>query len=118
VVKKLGVVETQGGERVMIHLSEPTTAPEGQMSEAEFNKLIVQQDARAGWDGAPFRHFSIAEMAGRLKREYKSYEFIVAKELMNDAFYWCQFFHGGDSIIAHKFIPGGLVAVYSEYQCW
>jgi hypothetical protein len=118
-MKQLGVLEMDGGQKVAISVSEPTRPPAKKLTEEEFHRMMREQQAQAPVDGAPFRHFvAVSETFGRTSRQYKSLEFLVSKELMMDAFYWCEFFHGGDSIVSHKFLPGGMVAVYSEYKCW
>lgn len=117
--QEMGEVTASDGKKFKVVLSGPDNQLQGKLTEEQFRKLLEEQEAdRVGVDGKPFRHFAPEEVDGRPMRQWKSFEFAVTDVQLNDAVYWCGFYHGGESIVATKKLPSGRVAVYSEYQCF
>lgn len=49
---------------------------------------------------------------------YKSVTAVCAIAMETDVTYWLEYVHGGNSISQRKVLPGGRVALRSDYMCW
>lgn len=52
------------------------------------------------------------------KVPYKSFTTIVDEVDAEDAEYSCEYVHGAESVSKTKQLPGGKVALRSDYRCW
>lgn len=49
---------------------------------------------------------------------YKSVTVVCMESEMIEVTYWLEYVHGGESVSKHKKLPGGKMALRSDYQCW
>lgn len=52
------------------------------------------------------------------KVPWKSFTTVVDEADLDDAIYSCEFVHGGGSVSKTKKLPGGKVAIRSDYNAW
>ena len=49
---------------------------------------------------------------------YKSGTFVGPADREDEIVYWLEYVHGGNSVSRRKELPGGKIALRSDYQCW
>ncbi len=116
-------------EKIKISVSEPTT-PEPKksgLSEKQFREIM--KDPKCYFTHS-YGGFDESKAQSKKKCPYfddyigyKSFTIVVGLHQQTDAEYWCEYFHGANSVSkVKKFapeLPGPVcVAIRSNYMCW
>ena len=52
------------------------------------------------------------------KLPYKSVTIVCDESQADEVMYWLHYVHGGDCIVGDTKLPGGKMAIRSQYMCW
>ena len=116
-------------EKIKISVSEPTTPKpkKSGLTEEQFRAITKDPKNFFSWQ---YGGFDKNKMRSKVKCPhfndyigYKSFTIVVGLHQQTDAEYWCEHFHGANSVAKTKTfapdLPGPVcVAIRSNYMCW
>jgi len=129
-----GTVDAESGEKFDVYELVPLSAPAQTLTQEDVFGRVIESHWKnnvPNTEWIPTKRISkgmvVASQAKgypnicpiwKDKIPYKSVTVVCPEEFEGDCEYWLEFVHGGGSISRRKKLPGGKIALRSDYQAW